>query len=92
MRCNHPKLTQIENIEMGGTESPTYQCEKCQELLTVTIDPMEIAVVFGVPKGDPSHCSLDGSPRAPLTGRRFGACTLATCKDRLHDYNAEIQG
>lgn len=47
-----------------------------------------------IPKGDPSRCTLDGSPRVPLTklpGKRFGACTLIDCKDPLHDYNREIQ-
>lgn len=47
MTCNHPKLTQIENLEMGGTESTTYLCDKCKDLFTLTIAPMVVNVVFG---------------------------------------------
>jgi hypothetical protein len=48
--CTHPRLVHIENIEMSGEQSTTYQCEKCQELLTVTISPLApVGIRFGPP-------------------------------------------
>ena len=48
--CKHPRLVQVENIEFGGLDSTTYCCEKCDDLLTVDIKPLEpIQVVYGVP-------------------------------------------
>lgn len=44
--CNHPRLIQIQNPEMGGIAT-TYQCLQCKNLLTVTIAPMEIEIQFG---------------------------------------------
>lgn len=54
--CNHPQLTQIVNIENGGINSRTYQCQKCKDLLTLTIEPMTIGVVFGIPQGTCEVC------------------------------------
>ena len=43
--CTHPRLVHVINVEMGGTASTTYRCEKCNNLLTVDIKPFKIEVV-----------------------------------------------
>jgi hypothetical protein len=51
MECTHPQLTHIVNIEMGGQKSTTYRCDKCMDLFTVDIKPLEpMKVVMGTPK------------------------------------------
>jgi len=45
--CSHPRLIHVVNYEFGGLESTTYKCEKCNNLLTVAIKPLEpVKVVY----------------------------------------------
>jgi hypothetical protein len=48
--CNHPRLIHVVNEEEGGSLSPIYRCEKCNDLLHVTFRPFKIEVVKGTPK------------------------------------------
>lgn len=48
--CPHVHLIKVVNIEQGGKDSTTYECQVCHQLFTISTYGIDIVTTFGRPK------------------------------------------